>query len=1163
MSAEAQTLQIDTTPVKEQPSTTANAAAADATNASASATPARLNANAKSFVPVKMDETALAANSAAADTTNPKSTTKSKTDRSPKAPGATNGKKAPPYSGKAPVLPPNAFLVPNLMQPFMPGMPMPGLPMPGMPMPPFMPSPMMGHPMMMPPPMMMHPMGMNPMGMPPNQLPPHHLPPHLHHQTMHNQPPPPQVGGLPQTPLTNAAPPPANLGNMASPNHPSSAGLMTLLPASPIVATGLNGSMNVSVGNASLAALRSNAPAKFACVILIGLPSSGKTTVGRQLVRELSEDKMGWSFFSGSDYLKETTTKKAPWETTRDVFDGLGAYVDEIIANQSTTPTRGLVIDKNVKGMEDIYYLSALLKSKGLMLNGIVSFDSTNDGPLLERMGGDDGRERLKFYRAILNRIQEGTKTNNLFHVIDSSKPLADSLKALRTQVLGCSAMQNVRPLSTFGYGETSCQLVDDYIEYNRVMTAVSTYAKTPKANQFPGLVNYTPLSQRTLDERKFRAALADGNSYSARRKVDGSKFVLYHENGQLYLIPRHQRAILRIPTEAWIGFSLSSCGPFILDGELVRLSKENNREKFLAFDVLFWAEKGSTLNICRGSWKERQDRLRSYLVSETNGFFQVKTNIVIVHQKIVGTKEIGELFDNVDYPVEGIVFNSTVRREDPVLLWRPPRQVTADFRLGTSTSAPTPSAAVPTSPKDATTTHTYELEVFDSKSIPARYAPYTRYGGVDVIVSARQTAPAEGSIVTCALQFEGEGVTGKRSWRFVAVRPDLAIPIFKLAADELLDECIVPREKFVKTLVDEKLMTDPAKALVDTSASTAGRIGFGINLTTGPNASTTDIEPSRAPTLRDIVVGVRPKPDANKPSTASATEAALRQVATGATVSTAATPAKGPNPTTVSATKDSTPAAESTKTDSKDKKEGEDDKKNSRREPTKKRNEPATDKSTSEKKDDKDAKDSKDVTEKDKDASSDPKRRCCDCRREKNEADGRVDKSARHRPFYCFGCWAKVGTEFCQQCSEFAKGHRDTSNKGTKGKGSFYCEPCWTKYEERKARENGRGKKKDEAEETANAEGEKKGESPTKPKRDSRRRKSATPAPQDASKPKDAEGSDDDNDQKKDKTSRRGKRGGRPTRGGKREEADSTPGATPTGSAEPAVPKEAITASA
>eukprot|EP00742_Colponemidia_sp_Colp-10_P012474 GILJ01014021.1.p1 GENE.GILJ01014021.1~~GILJ01014021.1.p1 ORF type:complete len:997 (+),score=200.50 GILJ01014021.1:2-2992(+) len=982
----------------------------------------------------------------------------------------------------------------------------------------------------------------------PNQVPtPNAVFAHGQHQNMRNQPPPPQLG-VPPTPTAAASNPPAPSNPQHGAQHggPSSTGLMTLLPASPIVATGFNASMNVSVGNASLAALRSNAPAKFACVILIGLPSSGKTTVGRQLVRELSEDKMGWSFFSGSDYLKETATKKAPWETTRDVFDGLGAYVDEIIANQTATPTRGLVIDKNVKGMEDIFYLSALLKSKGLMLSGIVSFDSTQDGPLLERMGGDDGRERLKFYRAILNRIQEGTKTNNLFHVIDSSKPLADSLKALRTQVLGCSAMQNVRPLNTFGYGDTNCQLVDDYLEYNRVMSAVSAYAKTPKANQFPGLVNYTPLSQRTLDERKFRAALSDGNSYAVRRKIDGTKCILYHENGQLYLVPRHQRAVLRIPIEAWIGFSLSSCGPFILDGELVRLSKETNREKFLVFDVLFWAEKGSTLNICRGSFKERQDRLRSYLVSETNGFFQVKTNIVIVHQKIVGTKEIGEVFDTVDYPVEGIVFNSTVRREDPVLLWRPPRQITADFRLGSSTSVPTPSSAIPTSPKDATTTHTYELEIFDSKSIPARYAPYTRYGGVEVTVSTRQTAPAEGSIATCALQFEGEGITGKRSWRFVAVRPDLAIPIFKLAADELLDECIVPRERFVKTLVDEKLMADPAaKAATEAAAAqlaTSGRTGFGTllgaSITTAPTAT---IEPPRAPTLRDIVVGVRPKPAEARPT---GTLEALRQIAVGATVSAAPTPAKA----------SSTPAAEGAKTDA-----GKERKDVTRAEP--KKQAAATDKPVTDKATEKESSEVADKDGKEKD-NTDPRRRCCDCRREKNEADGRVDKSARHRPFYCFGCWAKVGTEFCQQCSEFSKGHRDNS-KTSKTKGSFYCEPCWSKYDERKGRGDSRKKKEDKEEPTeevaATADKDNKKEA-NKAKREPRKRNdSATPAP-DSDKAKEG-GSDDEGDKK---SSRRGKRGGRPARGGKREgETDSTPGTTPTGNSEPNVHKEAVAATA
>eukprot|EP01084_Bolivina_argentea_P188629 324666_1 len=91
----------------------------------------------------------------------------------------------------------------------------------------------------------------------------------------------------------------------------------------------------VSVGNASLTALRSNQPPKFACILVVGITGTGKTTIGRQLVNELNEDKLGWSFFSGSDHMKTSLSRPAPWDTTKDVFDALSKRIDDLMAKQT------------------------------------------------------------------------------------------------------------------------------------------------------------------------------------------------------------------------------------------------------------------------------------------------------------------------------------------------------------------------------------------------------------------------------------------------------------------------------------------------------------------------------------------------------------------------------------------------------------------------------------------------------------------------------------------------------------------------------------------------------------------------------------------------------------------------------------------------------------
>nr|CCC92733.1 unnamed protein product [Trypanosoma congolense IL3000] len=233
----------------------------------------------------------------------------------------------------------------------------------------------------------------------------------------------------------------------------------------------------VTVGNALLAAQMWNEPPKFSCVLLSGIPAVGKTTMGRELVNELREDGLGWVFFSGADFIATATGKRAVWETTKEVFDALEKRLDELLEQQrEKRDVKGLVIDKNVKNVEEIFYLAALLRSKQIPFVGIIGLEAENDDVLLERIGeGQEPREKLKYRRIIHSRIRRLAREAGMYHQVDATKSKQEVLHALRTKVLGCCAQPPHRDIQPdLHVDSTSISMVDSHAEYYAVVAKVS-----------------------------------------------------------------------------------------------------------------------------------------------------------------------------------------------------------------------------------------------------------------------------------------------------------------------------------------------------------------------------------------------------------------------------------------------------------------------------------------------------------------------------------------------------------------------------------------------------------------------------------------------------------------------------------------------------------------
>lgn len=893
-------------------------------------------------------------------------------------------------------------------------------------------------------------------------------------------------------------------------------------PASPLV----------NVGNASLAALRSNVPPKFCCILLIGIPGVGKTTVGRDVVASLQDDKIPWQFFSGSNFVKEGPTpyKTTPWETTKFVFDALGQKLDALLAKQSATDTvtKGLVIDKNCKGVEDLHYLMAMLRTRGLPLVGIVSLDVPDTEVIVSRIGGgEEQQERIKHHRVIQTRLCDAARSMHLLRTIDASKSKEEVARSLRTMVLGLSAQNpatgartpharnstqtlpgGVEPLGSTGsgithpvlsYSDSACPMVDDYLVYCNVMTSLFTMV-VKGAQTFPGVTEYAPLSTKDMESKlaTFKA------NYVVRRKADGTKYLLVNDGTGLYLVPRHMRAVLRIPREAWLGVPLTHVGKFVLDGDLVRLSKDRTKEKFIVFDVLHWAEPNSTVNtVSRLTWTERQEKLNAHLCLETSAFYPTKTSevIVVLQVQTLFDKAV-DLLEQADYPCEGLVFQSKRQIEDSYL-WRAPTSITVDLRLGAVVgTVPADGAAAAAAPPTPNAAGSGGLEASQSQSLgPRQYSfsdrnhatptepPATRTFAVEVYstlekayirlgtdtVNVRRPEVVEGSICICGIAPEPDAK--KPSWVFHRVRHDVSRAAYKPLVEKILKECLIPKTALMNWLqpgsgdaaatgsaataatpaaaagaaaaastlptvsvggqvpqLGTAVQPDRPQGSATAATTSMSRGGFGSSLETqqpaaaaasGGNSSVLQhfekakYMPSTAGGDTMVDQLKRVTGGSVKVHNASQQPPAVTSGGGGSNAAASAAPIKmsliesvaGGTVSVVKSTATPPPAPEASAAGGRHA-----------------------------------AKEKRHKT-------------CCDC--QGNGEDGRTDQ--RDRRFYCYTCWAKLGTDFCSECGAFAKGYRESTRRRVS---PFYCDACWDSFNANKK------EKETPAEGTAAAEG-------------------------------------------------------------------------------------------
>ncbi|TPP49201.1 AAA domain family protein [Leishmania donovani] len=820
-------------------------------------------------------------------------------------------------------------------------------------------------------------------------------------------------------------------------------------------------SISMPVGNATLAALNSKEPPKFSCVLLSGIPAVGKTTLGRELVNSLKTDGMGWAFFSGADFLTEQQGKRSIWETTKDVFDALSSRLDELLEKQHKDRNiKGLVIDKNCKGIEDVYYLSALLLSKSIPFVGIVGMECAEDDVLVKRMGGDDYlKEKLKFHRVIHARIVSLAKSAGMYRYVDATKSKEEVVQLLRTMVLGCCAQPPTRSIGNHQYDDSRANImVDDYKEYSEVLTHLFRCVNN-RGSQFPGNTDLVPFSEKEMKDKGRINAIK--SRYGIRRKVDGHRYLLVYREKKLYLVPPHMRAVLQMPLKAWLGSRLDSdsVGTFVLEGDLTRLIRDRQKELFLVYDAHYWseAEQPSSNKMIRMTFSERQAFLAANMCSESKAFFaQDGVECVVVHQPTQKMSEAVDMLDSEEYPSDGLVFQAVnpIHRSDHVFVWQQPSCMTVDFRVGqlldTRQPPETDTDGIPTSMKvttsdlrrnasgtvspqqqqlplttrrgnvDAFSDHpirTFMLEVYDKTE-----KMYVQYENATVDV--RHPDVVEGCIVTCSLVDDTP-----RRWVFRRIRYDVLRPIYKLDLEELLGSCLIPRAKLVAWMLSEQIV--PSEIQPDGNGSGAGGSGSAINVPNVPppsyDAAAAAVAAANAkgaaasmgmmqglamplptqgmmpPLMNDI--GSPPAFHASAAATAipmapTAPARCIYPSASAMLSRVAAVPTNPAPPPAVPAPRP--PAQMSTEAQLKQL-----------------ASISAAPRAMG-------------------GAASDGNRNCAQCHKPKQSEDLRVDR--RDHRHYCYSCWAKSGYGFCAVCGEFKEVRRESKGRQ---KGSTVCAPC------------------------------------------------------------------------------------------------------------------------
>eukprot|EP00759_Apiculatamorpha_spiralis_P006229 PhF_6_TR13650/c0_g1_i1/m.21894 len=419
-------------------------------------------------------------------------------------------------------------------------------------------------------------------------------------------------------------------------------------------------------------------------ILVLGDAGSGKTFLSEKVANELK-----LLCFCGANELEKFSNQgKTEWEKRALVISSIESMIKSVFIPGS--PYRGVIIDRQGKSVDDIYYLNAMLRRNAWNLNAVLFCTVGNDQILVERIRTGHSTsedhiimERIRAARFLVERCREVYSSPGLCKSIDTSGKEDVTLALFKKEVSGLLSSASMMPLKLTNYPKPCpppsesrfLTFVEDSAEYSDVIVKILRLLQKDRLTKYPGTTSSTLLNATTAAQMK--ASLDPEKAlYVFRQYRKGTAYLLYQtKNGKVYLLPRHMRCVYSLDFPLWKKYNMKE---FLLDGEFE--CDVNGSDVFYVYDCLAVQGK-ACLN---RSWAERQKYITDCMIPLEDEFTPLPGRVTIVRQVFVNALGVKELVNRPQ--TTGIVMQHQGMYHlgsDPRLMtWFPPTAIRVDLRV-------------------------------------------------------------------------------------------------------------------------------------------------------------------------------------------------------------------------------------------------------------------------------------------------------------------------------------------------------------------------------------------------------------------------------------------------------------------------------------------------
>jgi adenylate kinase family enzyme len=537
--------------------------------------------------------------------------------------------------------------------------------------------------------------------------------------------------------------------------------------------------------------------ARPAIILIVGDSCSGKTTLGERVAKE-----QNLMFFCGARVLQTYANQgKSEWEKRALVIAAIEGMIKDAFMPGCTF--RGVIIDRQGKTIDDIYYLNAMLRRNAWNITAVYNCSVKDDAILAERMRLHNQQledhtvsERIRAARYLVERCREVYTTPGVWHDIDTSGREDAVGRHFRGEIGSILSTNAHLPLKLTFYPAPTpppsesrfLVFVEDVAEYADVITKLFRLLQKDRLNKFPGALPGTFLNSEKVAALDGALTVKD-SSYVFRQSKDGTPYLLFHtSNEKVYLIPRHLRCVYTLEFIMWKKYRLKD---FILEGDFV--CDVNGSDVFYVSDCL--ASQGKSC--LRRSWAERQKYISDCMIPEEDKFAPLPGRVTFLRQVYVDFDGVKSMVNSPG--CRGIIMHPTGEYhpgfDERIMVWYPPTGLLVDLRVRKVDTV-----------RDGEST-TYRRLYLDMLSVENDMARYVDTG-ITVDVTDQRVVVAFGNIVEIALTIKGD----TKTWAFRRVRYDRMLSDTKARVEATTAVPSLNAEDFLKFVAHMQSLQDPER---------------------------------------------------------------------------------------------------------------------------------------------------------------------------------------------------------------------------------------------------------------------------------------------------------------------------------------------------------------